>query len=60
GINPTPEDLIASGGRGIFLTRFLCDKVIVNLELKKRTEIVLIMYLTRDHQESKPLLINQI
>lgn len=60
GVNPSPEDLIASGGRGIFLTRFLCDKVIVNLELKRRTEIVLIMYLTRDHQESKPLLINQI
>ncbi|MFH1537326.1 MAG: response regulator [bacterium] len=60
GINPTPEDLVASGGRGIFLTRFLCDKVIVNLELEKRTEVVLIMYLALDFQESKPLLINQI
>lgn len=60
GVNPTPEDLIASGGRGIYLTRFLCDKVIVNLELGKRTEVLLIMYLNREFQESKPLLINQM
>ncbi|MEW6203402.1 MAG: response regulator [bacterium] len=60
GINPSPEDLIAAGGRGIFLTRFLSDKLIVNIIPHKRTEIILIMYLTKDYQESKPLLINQI
>ncbi|MEW5944694.1 MAG: response regulator [bacterium] len=60
GLNPTPEDLLAAGGRGIFLTRFLCDKVVVNIEKEKRTEVLLIMYLTKDHHESKPLLINQV
>jgi len=60
GVNPSPEDLIAAGGRGIFLTRFLCDKVVVNIVPNKLTEVVLIMYLTKDYQESKPLLINQI
>lgn len=60
GINPTQEDLIASGGRGIYLTRFLCDKVVVNLITGKRTEVVLIMNFNENHEESKPLLINQI
>ena len=59
GINPAPEDLIASGGRGIFLTRYLCDKVVVNIEPLKRSEVILIMYFN-DYIESKPLLINQI
>jgi CheY-like chemotaxis protein len=60
GVNPTPEDLIAAGGRGIYLTRYLCDKVVVNIEKEKRTEVILIMYLNKDYVESKPLLINQI
>ena len=60
GINPTQEDLIASGGRGIYLTRFLCDKVVVNLAQKQRTEVILIMNFSEDYKESKPLLINQI
>lgn len=60
GINPTQEDLIASGGRGIYLTRFLCDKVVVNLDVSRKTEVVLIMYFNQEYQESKPLLINQI
>lgn len=60
GVNPSAEDLIASGGRGIFLTRFLCDKVIVNLEPGIRTEIILMMYFNADHFESRPILINQI
>lgn len=60
GINPTQEDLIASGGRGIYLTRFLCDKMIINLDVKKRTEMIIIMYFNQDYHESKPLLINQI
>jgi CheY-like chemotaxis protein len=60
GVNPAPEDLIASGGRGIYLTRYLCDKVVVNIESDKKTEVILIMYLNKDYIESKPLLINQI
>jgi CheY-like chemotaxis protein len=60
GVNPTQEDLIAAGGRGIFLTRFLCDRVIVNIALKQRTEVILIMYFNDEHFESKPILINQI
>jgi CheY-like chemotaxis protein len=60
GVNPAPEDLIASGGRGIYLTRYLCDKVVVNLEPEKRTEVILIMYFKKDYIDSKPLLINQI
>jgi CheY-like chemotaxis protein len=60
GINPTHEDLIAAGGRGIYLTRFLCDKVVVNLAQKQRTEVILIMNFSEDYKESKPLLINQI
>ncbi len=58
-INPSQEDLVASGGRGLYLTRYLCDKVIVNLEKKKRTEMVLIMNFNNDQIENKPLLVNQ-
>ena len=58
-VNPTQEDLIASGGRGIYLTRYLCDKLIINLEKNKRTEMILIMNLNKDYKENKPLLINQ-
>ncbi len=60
GVNPSPEDLLASGGRGIYLTRYLCDKVVVNIEKEKRTEVVLIMYFNKEYIESKPLLINQL
>ncbi|MFA6449144.1 MAG: response regulator [bacterium] len=60
GVNPTPEDLIASGGRGIYLTRYLCDKVVVNIEPDKKTEVILIMYFKKDYIDGKPLLINQI
>lgn len=60
GVNPTQEDLIAAGGRGIYLTRFLCDRVIVNLVHKQRTEVILIMNFSENYKESKPLLINQI
>ena len=59
-INPTQEDLVASGGRGIYLTRYLCDKVVINLSVKKLTEIILIMYFRQDYEEIKPLLVNQI
>ncbi len=59
-INPTHDDLVASGGRGIYLTRYLCDKVVINLIKRQRTEVVLIMNLTPHSLESKPLLINQV
>lgn len=59
GVNPSPEDLVAAGGRGIFLTRFLCDKVVVNIILHQRTEIVLIMYFDIANFDNKPILINQ-
>ncbi len=60
GVNPSPEDLIASGGRGIYLTRYLCDKLIVNIEKDKRTEVLIFMYFNQEYIENKPLLINQI
>ena len=44
----------------IYLTRFLCDRVIVNLVHKQRTEVILIMNFSENYKESKPLLINQI
>jgi len=59
-INPTQEDLIASGGRGLYLTRYLCDKLIINIEKGQKTEILLIMYFEKDYEDSKPLLINQL
>lgn len=59
-VNPSQEDLIASGGRGIYLTRYLCDKLIINLVVKEKTEMLLFMYFNQDHKESKPLLINQL
>lgn len=59
-INPTQEDLIASGGRGLYLTRYLCDKFIINLVKNEKTEMLLFMFFNSDHKESKPLLVNQL
>lgn len=58
-INPTQEDILKSGGRGLFLTRMFCDRMIVNIEKNRRTEILLFMYFKKQ-KVNKPLLINQI
>ncbi len=60
GIHPTEETLDSSEGRGLFLSRVLCDRFLINIETGKRTEIILMIYLQENFKSLKPLLIYQI
>ena len=47
-------------GRGLFLTRNFSDRVIINIETNKRTEIIVLNYFNSDFKVNKPLYINQL
>jgi DNA-binding response OmpR family regulator len=47
-------------GRGLFLTRNFSDRVVINIEPGKRTEIIALYYFNDDFKVNKPLYINEI
>jgi len=47
-------------GRGLFISRGLTDRFIVNIKRDVRTEIICLFYFKGKQQFSKPLCINQI
>lgn len=47
-------------GRGLFISRSMTDRFIINIERGKRTEIVCLIYFQGDQQFVKPLCINEI
>jgi DNA-binding response OmpR family regulator len=53
------ENVSEENGRGLFLTRLLIDKVIINIKKKKHTQIVLIQYFDKEQLSNKPIHINQ-
>lgn len=59
-LHQTDEDLFAESGRGIFLMRSFVDRLIINIKRNHRTEIILILYLSKEERGDRPLLIHEI
>lgn len=55
-----PLGLLDVHGRGLFLSREYMDRLIVNIEKGKRTEVICINYIDGKYEGPKPLLINEI
>ncbi len=55
-----PLGLLDVHGRGIFLSREYMDRLIVNIEKGKKTEVICINYTDSKYEGPKPLLINEI
>ncbi|MFC1851038.1 response regulator [candidate division CSSED10-310 bacterium] len=47
-------------GRGLFISRSLTDRFIINIHRGVKTEIICLIYFTGDHDYVKPLCINEI
>ena len=58
--NGVPLGLTESHGRGLFIARQYIDRLIVNVDKSKKTEVISINYLSRTYQGYKPLYINEI
>ncbi len=55
-----PDALYESHGRGLFISRNFIDRMIINIEQHKRTEIILMNYKEAPYRGFKPLYINEI
>jgi len=58
--NGLPLGLFDTHGRGLFIARRYIDRLIVNIDRGRQTEIVLINYLNKTYTGSKPVYINEI
>lgn len=55
-----PLGLYDSHGRGFFIVRKYIDRLIINIDQARRTEIIIINYFSRVYKGHKPLYINEI
>jgi DNA-binding response OmpR family regulator len=55
-----PLGLYDTHGRGLFIARRYIDRLIVNIDTDKRTELIVINYLNQDYTGSKPIYINEL
>jgi LytS/YehU family sensor histidine kinase len=55
-----PLGLLDVHGRGLFISREYVDRLIINIEKNKRTEIITLLYNEDTYKGHKPLLINEI
>jgi CheY-like chemotaxis protein len=55
-----PLGVYDSHGRGFYIAREYIDRLIINIEPNKKTEIIIINYLTQAFRGYKPLYINEI
>ena len=56
----TGEGLLDDSGRGIHMSRLFADRMIINIEPDKRTEVILINYFSHKYRGYKPLYINEL
>ena len=56
----TGEGLLDDSGRGIHMSRLFADRLIINIEPNKRTEVILINYFSNKYRGYKPLYINEL
>ncbi|MCL2689717.1 MAG: response regulator [Chitinispirillia bacterium] len=55
-----PLGLLDTHGRGLFIARRYIDRLIVNIDPGRQTEIILINYLNKTYSGSKPIYINEL
>ena len=55
-----PMGLMDNHGRGFFITRKYIDRVLVNIDSGKRTEIIVINYFSELYSGYKPIYINEL
>jgi anti-sigma regulatory factor (Ser/Thr protein kinase) len=55
-----PLGLYDSHGRGFFIVRKYIDRLIINIDQDRRTEIIIINYFSKVYKGYKPLYINEI
>jgi CheY-like chemotaxis protein len=56
----TGEGILDDSGRGIHMSRLFSDRMIINIEPKRKTEIILMNYFSHKYRGYKPLYINQL
>ena len=55
-----PLGVMDSHGRGLYIARKYIDRVLINIDTNKRTEIIIINYYNEQYSGFKPLYINEI
>ena len=55
-----PLGLYDSHGRGLFIARRYIDRLIINIDQSRRTEIIIINYYSNTYKGFKPLYINEL
>ncbi|MDR2579060.1 MAG: response regulator [Chitinispirillales bacterium] len=55
-----PLGLFDTHGRGLFIARRYIDRLIVNIDRDRQTEVIVINYLNQDYSGSKPIFINEL
>lgn len=58
--NGLPLGVLDSHGRGLFIARKYIDRLIINIDKSRRTEVIIINYLNSVYKGYKPLYINEI
>jgi CheY-like chemotaxis protein/anti-sigma regulatory factor (Ser/Thr protein kinase) len=54
------EGLLDDSGRGIHMSRLFADRMVINIDPGKKTEVVLLNYFSTTYQGHKPLYINEL
>jgi CheY-like chemotaxis protein len=58
--NGLPLGIYDSHGRGLFIARKYIDRLIINIDQKRKTEVIIINYFENTYKGYKPLYINEI
>jgi len=56
----TGEGLLDDSGRGIHMSRLFADRMVINIDPNKKTEVILINYFANKYRGYKPLYINEL
>jgi CheY-like chemotaxis protein len=56
----TGEGLLDDSGRGIHMSRLFADRLVININPNKKTEVILMNYFTNKYRGYKPLYINEL
>jgi CheY-like chemotaxis protein/anti-sigma regulatory factor (Ser/Thr protein kinase) len=54
------EGYMDDSGRGLHMCRLFADRLVINIERGKRTEIIVMNYLSENYSGHKPLYINEV
>jgi DNA-binding NarL/FixJ family response regulator len=54
------EGILDDSGRGLFMSRIFADRLIVNIDPGKKTEVIILNYRSPVYQGFKPLYINEL